>query len=64
VLQCCGDVDLAHEAFHRFIADGEFRKQSFDRNSASCALIARQHHAAHAAATDYLNGVESRNRLR
>jgi len=32
MIQSGGHVDLAHEATERLATDGDFRKQSFDRN--------------------------------
>src|SRR6185369_7181223 len=51
VLQRRGDIDLTHEALHRFITDGKLGKERLDRNRASGALLATEHHATHAAAS-------------
>src|SRR5688572_28265291 len=42
-----GNVHLAHEATHCFVADSKFRQQGFDRDWTSSALLTAQHHCAH-----------------
>src|SRR6185369_11912846 len=64
VLQRCSDVDLTHEAFHSFVTDGKLRQQRFDRNWASGFLLASEHHATHAAASEQPHSVVTRNCLR
>src|SRR6185369_5539183 len=64
MLQRRSNIDLTHKAFHRFVTDGKLRQQRLDRNWASGFLLAPEHHATHAAASEQLHCVVTRNRLR
>src|SRR4029079_851394 len=64
VFQRSSDVDLAHEAAHRFIADRKLRQQSLDSDGASSTLLATQHHCSHSTATQESHCVVTGNRLR
>ena len=59
--ECCRYIDFAHESLHGFLAHGEFRQQSFDRDRPSALMFATKHDASHTASTKQLYRVVARH---